>query len=261
MVNIVPITKSEFLDRKWLASDNYEFAAKYATATLAVGELSQAMRSLPIGFVKYDGYYTLVSILGLKQGENLFVNKEGNWITAYKPAVLRSYPFSLLSGEKDQMLLAFDEDSLSKSNATPNNSFYGETGEITDELSTIMSFLTEVHDSYNKTVQLCEMINNFGLLDKWNISIRRGEKEINIEGIYKVNEEKLQSLDASKLKDLQRVSALGLIYGHIFSGANLGLLERLANFRDSAYISEKDNIESVEQMFMDADDSLDFSKL
>ena len=261
MSNIVPITKSGFLDRKWLTLDNYSFAAEYATATLALGELSQAMRSLPLGFVKYDGYFTLVSILGLQQGENLFVNKKGYWITAYKPAVLRSYPFSLISGDKDQMLLAFDEDSLSKSNTTPDNSFYGETGEITDELSKIMSFLTEVHNSYSKTVQLCEMINNFGLLDKWDISIKRGENEVNIEGIYKVNEDKLHSLNGDQLKDLQRVSALGLIYGHIFSGSNINLLERLANLKDKASTSKKDNIENVEQMFSYDEDDLDFSNL
>ena len=261
MTNIVPITKSGFLDRKWLATDNYEFAAEYATATLALGELSQAMRSLPLGFVKYDGYFTLVSILGLQQGENLFVNKKGFWITAYKPAVLRSYPFSLVPGQKDQMILAFDEDSLSNSKVTPDNSFYNDSGEITDELSKIMSFLTEVHNSYNKTVQLCEMINKFGLLDEWKISIKRGDKEVNIEGIYKVNEDKLHSLDGNKLKELQRVSALGLIYGHIFSGSNINLLEKLAYHKDAASNSEKNNIENGEQMFSYDEDKLDFSSL
>ena len=261
MVNIVPITKSGFLDRKWSASENYNFSAEFATATIALGEISQAMRSLPLGFVKYDGYFTLVSILGLQQGENLFVNKKGNWITGYKPAVLRSYPFSLMSGDKDQMLLSFEEDSLSNTNVSPTNSFYDDNGEITDELSTIMSFLKEVHDSYNKTVQLCEIINSFNLLDKWNITIIRGDKEVNIEGVYKINEDKLHTLDGDKLKELQRVSALGMIYGHIFSGANIRLLEKLANVKDAASNTEKDNIENVEQIFAYDDDTLDFSTL
>ena len=261
MVNIVPITKLGFLDRKWLASENYKFAAEYATATLAVGEISQAMRSLPLGFVEYDGYFTLVAILGLQQGENLFVNKKGNWITSYKPAVLRSYPFSLISGAKDEMLLTFDEDSLSISDLSPTNLFYDKSGEITDELSSIMSFLNEVHKSYNKTVQLCEIINSYNLFEKWNITISRGNKEINVEGIYKINEDKLQSLDGDALKSLQKVSALGLIYGHIFSGANLSLLEKLATHKDTTTISKEDNIANVEQIFGYDDDSLDFSSL
>jgi len=261
MVNIVPITKSVFLDRKWLASENYVFAAEYATATLAIGEISQAMRSLPLGFIKHEGYFTLIAILGLQQGENLFVNKKGNWITSYKPAVLRSYPFSLISGKEDQMLLTFDEDSLLNSELSPTNSFYDESGEIADELSSIMSFLHEVYKSYNKTVEICKVINDYDLFEKWNITINRGDKEINVEGIYKINEEKLRFLDGDKLKFLQKISALGLIYGHIFSGTNLSLLEKLANHKDTTRISTEDNIANVQQLFADDKDSLDFSNL
>ena len=262
MVNIIPITKSGFLDRKWSASDNYEFAAEYATATLALGEISQAMRSLPIGFVKHEGNFTLVAILGLKQGENLFVNKKGDWIPGYKPAVLRSYPFSLVSSDKDQMVLAFDEDSLSIPDASPTNLFFDENGEITDELTSIMSFLTEVHTSYNRTIQLCKIIDSYNLFENWNISIIRGDKEIKVDGVYKVDEDKLRALDGDALVNLQKGSALGLIYGHIFSGANLSLLQKIANLRDNASKAQKDNIENVEEIFSyENQDNIDFSQL
>ena len=262
MVNIVPITKSQFLDRKWSALDNYKFAEEYATATLALGEISQGMRSFPIGFVKNENYFTLVAILGLQPGENLFINKKGEWIPGYRPAVLRSYPFSLIPGANDQVLLAFDEDSLSYSNVAPTNLFYDENGEIVDEVSRILSFLGEVHTSYSKTLQICEIINNYDLFEKWDISITRGNKVVQVDGIYKIDENKLYALDGDALKNLQNVSGLGMIYGHIFSGSHISLLEKLANFRDTTANSEQANIESVEELFSYEDeDTIDFSSL
>jgi len=261
MVNIVPITKKKFLDRKWLASDNYKFSAHLATATLAIGEISQAMRSLPIGFVQYDGYFTVVAILGLNQGENLFVSENGNWLTGYKPAIFRSYPFSLRPGTKDQMLLSFDEDSLSNSDVIPTNRFYDDNGDISEQTKGIMSFLYEVHNSYNRTVQICKTIDSYNLFDKWNISIKRNNKQIQIDGIYKINEDVFRTLDGDALLKLNKVSALGLIYAHIFSGANINLLEKLANYNDSKIDKKLENLKHVEQFFSSQDDNLDFSKL
>lgn len=262
MTNLVPITKSHFLNRKWFSIQNYKFASNHATATLAVGEIAHAMRTLPIAFMKKDNYFTPVALLGIQQGENLFVRETGYWQYAYKPAVFRSYPFALIPNNEGKLVLAYDEDSKESLNEGDENSFYKDNGENSDTINNILTFLTEVHNSYEKTIQICTFLNKYNLFDDWNITVNRGSKKIELNGLYKINETILNSLDANSLFELQNVRALGLAYAHIFSILNVPLLGKLADHKDKLKQSPIDNINKVEEVFSYEDDgNIDLSSL
>jgi len=213
--------------------------------------------------MKNENYFTPVALLGIQQGENLFVKENGRWQYAYKPAVFRSYPFALIPSKEGKLILAFDEDSQDGSFDGNDNRFYEDTGETSNTINEILTFLTEVHNSYEKTIQICSVLEKYDLFEDWNIELERSNKKIQLNGLYKINEKKLNTLDGASLYDLQKVRALGLAYGHIFSILNVPLLGKLATHYDSSKKSTQENIEKVSEIFSYGDDdgNIDLSSL
>ena len=81
------------------AENSYAFAAEAIAIPLNAVEIGIA-RDYPIVFANAEPYMPL-AVTGLKQGENLFVEKDGAWRAgAYVPAYVRRYPFALAKSEQ-----------------------------------------------------------------------------------------------------------------------------------------------------------------
>ena len=262
MSNHVTITKTEHKNKNWASPDNYRFAQKYETVPLCAGEVAPAMRSIPIAFLFHEGNYILTAILGLQPGENLFISKDGNWMWGHIPSAFRAYPFSSLTTNQGQQLLTFDEDSLSESSSPPTIPFYNDRGELNEQTAQKASFVYDRQISIMKTIDICNAIHSFDLFTPCEIEITRGEKPILINDIYKVDEEKLKTLEGDALAHLQQTSATALIYAHIFSLQNINFLTKLANHRDMENDSLHNTAKDIETFFSDNDDKpIDFSFL
>src|SRR5689334_16161317 len=71
---------------------------------ITFAEMPQVARDYPIVFIKpADGAaLRAIALLGLKPGENLFVDARGRWRDdVYRPAYLRRYPFCMASVRRD----------------------------------------------------------------------------------------------------------------------------------------------------------------
>jgi hypothetical protein len=98
---------------------NFKFASKINSVPLAVTEFEMACRSYPIVFSSGETVAP-VSIVGLREEENLFLDEESAWLSnIYVPAYIRKYPFipkfrrrlifvkiSMPPGSKRRVLLA-----------------------------------------------------------------------------------------------------------------------------------------------------------
>lgn len=97
MVQLVAVSQARHAARKWQHHADYRFAATEALAPIVGAELAKAALSMPLAFSEQAGRYTLVAVLSLVPGRNMFVGPDGRWYGNYIPACLRSYPFSLLA--------------------------------------------------------------------------------------------------------------------------------------------------------------------
>ena len=87
---------------------NYRFTAGCQTIPLAMTEFRSAQRHFPIVFSS-AGTPMPLAVVGLKEGRNLFVDDDGNWLeNVYLPAYLRSYPFALATTAPEQYALVID---------------------------------------------------------------------------------------------------------------------------------------------------------
>lgn len=227
MSNYQIVTNEEFSKLRWKKYENYLFAEKDIIASLVLEELPKACLSMPIVFCKEGENFSPAALLGLKPGKNLYVSRDGRWLGSYIPAVYRSYPFALARINDNKTVLCVDSESgLVGENF--DQTFFDESGEPSNTIKEVLQFLTQIWNSRLFTVQLCKALEAEGLIIPWRLKIRDEKGEQSIEGLFRIDEDKLRGLSAEALFNLHQKEALTTIYCHLISLQNIQTLVKLS---------------------------------
>src|SRR5487761_2480904 len=228
MVQFVPVSQERHASKKWLRYTGYRFAAAEALAPIAGAELSKAALSMPLAFSEQAGHYTLVAVLSLVPGRNMFVGPDGRWYGNYVPACLRSYPFSLLAQQgTDQLVLCVDEGSgLVVEKHIVGEEFFDAEGAVSPALKPVMELLTQVHRSRQATDLAVSALAQAGVIKPWQIKIKSEQGEQAISGLHHVDEAALGALSNDDFLKLR--TALPIAYAQLLSMGQLGIFEQLA---------------------------------
>jgi hypothetical protein len=221
------ITKTGFAAQGWRRSDSYAFAAKDAMAPLVVSELAKACMSLPIAFLRQGNAYLPHAVQGLEPGRNLFV-VNGKWVAPYTPAAYRGYPFALAKGEDNQLHLCVDMDS-GLVGADGDQQFFDDAGEVAQPVKDALNFLQQIHNNRAVTGRVCAALAAEDLFQPWPLKVQGPEGERTIEGLFRIDEARLNSLEPDALHRLQQAGGLPVAYCQLLSMANvqtLGLIQR-----------------------------------
>ena len=230
MADFQPITKADFTDRTWKRCPDFLFVAGEAVCPLTALELPKAMMYMPIAFTAANDEYTLVALLGLHPGENLYVNSSGQWLGKYVPALYRTYPFVMAKNEavEDQQVLCIDEDSGLLDTEDAERRFFDEEGELSSELNELMHFLADVNASRDTTQRICKQLQAHDLLKSWKFQVRLGEdKQHKVEGLYCIDEAALNALSDDAFIELRKAGVLPLAYCQLLSMQRVSLFEQL----------------------------------
>jgi hypothetical protein len=258
MPNYQAVSQSTHTELRWKRFSHYQFASLDAAAPLVVQELPKAAMALPLAFIEQNGHYTPVAVLGLQNGQNLFVAPDGRWIGGYTPAAYRGYPFVLASTPDEQLVLSVDADSglVGPEGEDFEEAFFGEGGEPAQAVKDVMQFLEQVRANRQLTQRLCELLAREGLIQPWPISIKADNGEQAVQGLYRIDEAKFNALGAEALHQLQQAGALPLIYCQLLSMQHLPLLGKLAQ----AHAKAKEQAQVQANAPMDFDQLLNASE-
>lgn len=195
-------------------------------------EFVEAAREFPIAFVPAGQdaqgrvQVSPVILLGLREGENLFVGPAGEWQATYLPAFLRRYPFAYAANEEGQLNLVVDA-------AWPG--FGGETGEPlleasgeeTPLLKSVLQLLDNFERETMRTRVLCDRLVALNLLRGGEIqgALPDGQP-LNAGGFYMIDEARLATLADEAVIELHRLGLLGLIHAHRVSMGHVQTLAR-----------------------------------
>jgi hypothetical protein len=221
------ITKTGFAAQGWRRYDSYAFAATDAVAPLVVQELAKCCMSLPIAFLQQNDVFVPHAVQGLEPGRNLFV-VNGTWVAPYTPAVYRGYPFALAKGEDDQLHLCVDMDS-GLVGADGDQPFFDDAGEATKPVKDALNFLQQIHNNRAVTGRVCAALQAEDLFQPWPLKVQGPEVERNIEGLFRIDEARLNSLEPDALARVQKAGGLPVAYCQLLSMSNiqtLGLIQR-----------------------------------
>ena len=202
---------------------------------LAAAEFMPATREMVVVFVRNDTANTTeteteprpvspVAMMGLKEGENLFVDGE-QWSAHYKPAYLRRYPFRtarLAGADGPTVLIDIGWSGFSETVGEP---LFDATGEPTAALKAALAFVEDFEREGARTQAFCTRPTELDLLREMQASVKLAEGEaLSLSGFLVVDQDKLQTLPDAAVLELHRTGMLGLIHQHFASLANLQAL-------------------------------------
>jgi hypothetical protein len=195
----------------------YAFARTANVMMINAIEFVAAGRHYPIVFAGGDNPVPVV-VLGMKQGENLFVEPDGSWRRgAYIPAYARRYPFIFAeSSDRTKLGLCIDEasDLLVESDVRP----LFRNGERTPVLEQALNFCTAFQREVERTKAFTEALKEQDLLreNRANIRMATGE-QLAVTGFRVVDEQKFAALPDDVFLDWRRKGWLALVYCHLLS--------------------------------------------
>lgn len=253
MPKFKPLNTKEDSCSGWKKFDSYKHLSSKTAVMLSISELPSASESYPFAFAKInEKEYILVALLGLFENENLFVNKEGKWLSLYTPAHFRSYPFSLAKTHSDnnKQVLCFDMDSmLYKENPDTKKGeerFFSNDGKLVDKVENTVKFLQKLTKDTLITQKAVDKLASYNLFSPFTFKLDFIEEQKPLKGLYRIDEEKLNSLKSEDLKDLQESNALLIAYSQLFSQSRSNTLKKLYDIK-YANRQNKKNKKTVEE--------------
>ncbi|QEY14625.1 multidrug transporter [Cellvibrio sp. KY-GH-1] len=225
--NIQPLSSE--VHRNWAVQvDNYSFVSHLISAPVLATEIPFASAEFPIVFsaTANEGEYIPLAIMGLKEGENLMLNDQNQFITRYIPAFIRRYPF-VLGGDKsaDTLALCIDEASTTIiKDGSKGRRLFEENGDQSSHLKEVVEFLKDYQYRAEMTKVFTRRLHELNLLEPMQANITfkgREDSNMNLMGFYVVKREKLKALSDADALDLFKKDGLELIYSHIQSLSNL----------------------------------------
>jgi hypothetical protein len=221
---VVSLNSQVHKDLRLSPQAGFPFAAKTNSVPLVAVELADAGREYPIAFVKgSDGVFLPVALLGLRENENLFVSAEGKWDARYIPAFVRRYPFVPAEAGNGEVVICIDEAAECLDRQEGELLFDGDKpGPL---LQNMLNLMRDYQAQALRTQEFSRHLQENDLLVESNAQAQLPDgSTFRLNGLFVVDEKRLQALDKEKAHALFASGELGLIYAHLMS---LGNLQRL----------------------------------
>jgi len=226
---LVPLSKEVHRAYSFKRFDSLEFAANAQSVLLTGSEFAEASKEYPIVFVKApDNTMMPVALLGIRSGENLYVDASGKWDARYIPAYVRRYPFIFSEVSPEQLVLCVDEGCGALNVEGEGEALFDDQGVASQFVNNVVQFMQDYQVDFLRTRAFVEHLNQLELFKESNarIVLNSGEEFV-INGIWMVDEAKLAALADDKLLQLAKSGELGRVYAHLISLSNLNQFGRL----------------------------------
>jgi SapC len=214
--------------------DNFSFTADAALVPVLAAEFGPIAREYAIVFVGDEGKeFIPVSLTGMPQGKNLFLEGNGQWAARYVPAYVRRYPFAFFETTPEQFTVCVDPSSkfLDESVGTP----LFENGEPSALLQDTIKRLADYHRMTSQTKVFMQKLIAANLLMEANAKADLPDgRSFAWRGFWVVDETRFRELPETTMKEWFATGELGLVYAHLLSLGNLGDLLRRHHAAGSA---------------------------
>ena len=232
---VIPLNRDVHRELKLQAEvEGYRFAQGVISVPVVGVEFPAVSREYPILFTGAGGENLPVAMVGLRPGENLYVEGDGRWSEgAYVPAFVRRYPFVFAKGEADDRLTVCVDDSSAKLGSESGTPLFDDSGNETPLLKQTLSFLQDFQAHIERTRNFVNRLDELGLLKTRDLqAVLQDGSRFLLRDFRVVDEEKLQSLADAEVLSLFRSGELAWIQAHLLSVSNTSrLLERLMRRR------------------------------
>lgn len=231
---VVPFLKTQKV-RLLAPAEVPQFAQRGNAIPISHTEFQPVARHYPIVFTSGDGKtgFAPVAVLGLSAGENLFC-VDSRWAPGvYVPAYVRRYPFCMArvnvnKVEQKDRLICIEKAHI----AEDGEAMFDDKGEASQKWQDLERLLGEYEADLERSREMCAILSDYGLLEPFTMQATpkaEGAKPLQMTGMFRVAEKKIEDLNSAQLKNLVRKGILPRIYMHLLSLENFArLLDRKA---------------------------------
>ncbi|CTQ56512.1 SapC [Roseibium album] len=219
----VPISNERHRDWSVKTGGNFGYASGINSVPLVAAEFVAAATEFAIVFAGEDENIFPTVILGMRDGENAYVNEEGAWSGGYVPAFLRRYPFVFMRSEDQQTFtLCIDEEFDGFNKEGKGERLFDAEGERTQYLQSMLNFVTEFQSQHNRTSLFVKRLIELGLLEPAQARFQLpGGDAAALGGFKTISRDKLRALPGETLSEMAKTDELELCYVHLQSLNNL----------------------------------------
>ncbi|MCW3173442.1 SapC family protein [Shewanella subflava] len=211
-----------------ITASDFNHVAEQHIVPVTLHEIARAATEYPIVFVKNSdtGEFQSVAMLGLKPGQNLSV-KDGKWLGLYIPTVVRDYPLGLVLNPevKDKVWIGLREEAKEVSKTEGQALFNGD--QETPFLEARKKALITHFEQDQATRGILGFLAEKELFISQTLTVDVAGEKRNINGLYLIDEQKLNSLSDEDFLELKKRGLLGPIYGHLGSINQVNRLARM----------------------------------
>lgn len=228
MPQITALTPEQFGNKAWIRT-GFAFARQSHLVPVVIMELARLVPTMPLVFVtQAGGGFQLMGMTAAQPGSNLFVAPEGQWLGDYIPAVLRNYPFRLVKpAGRDDHILCIDADSGRVVEPPQGEAFFNPDGTLAPAIRDILAQLTEIERSRMVTQAAVDALHAAGLIQPWKLTLKEGDRSLNVEGLFRVDEAAFNSLPDEAFLRLRHSGAQYLAFAQLLSLNQLSQFAKL----------------------------------
>jgi len=213
--DIVPLNQETHANLKLKDGNDFAHIANDNIVPLVVYEFMLAASEFPIIFIKtQDNRFQPAALLGLKRGDNLFV-EEGKWVGNFIPGIAATYPFRLLPNPQDQnqLFVAIDQNStlLSEDDGEP---LFNEDKSETEVFKKRKEAVSKYFEFNHITETFCQLLMDMDLLTSRDLNLDLNGEKLTIQSVYLIDDQKLHDLSDEKFLELRKQGFLAGIYAH-----------------------------------------------
>lgn len=200
---------------------------------VVINEFLKLVVQYPIVFTKNGdtGQFMCSALMGLEEGENLFY-EQGEWQGIYVPLQFSRQPFFLGQGESNSsseqnfvVCINNEHPSLSEEKG---EALFNENGEATAYLENQQNRLVQLLQGEQQTQAFIKTLIDMNLLTSISLDIKFVDDSTHkVNGLYSIDEEKLEKLNNEQLIQLKDQGYLNPIYTMLAStGQIYGLIDK-----------------------------------
>ena len=209
----------------------FEFLQSQHFVPITAPEFGAAAASFPVIFAGEER--TPLAVMGIRSGENLFVNEGQFEQDFYMPAFARRYPF-VLAGDQanDRFIVCVDESAECVTDKKPAQLFFDKSGETSQFTQEAFTFLQNFERDRQATQIMIDKFKELDLFEQKDMHFQGqnadgtpAERQ-KIADYFAVTEERLKKLPQKTLKELTENGYMAVAHAHMIS---LGNWQRLVN--------------------------------
>ncbi len=214
---IVPLNKEQHAETKINNNKAFAHIGNEHMLPVVVHEFVVAGAEFPIVFIKNQDVIQPVALLGLAASQNLFIQDE-QWQALYVPRAVRNYPLVLVKDKPDgeRLMVALDETS-DRVSQTEGNALFNADGSESEFLTFRKQQMADYVDMATVTRNFVEKLQSLDLISEQVLTLNIKGEERRINGIYLVDETKVNALSDEQFLELRKNGYLTAIYAQLMS--------------------------------------------